>query len=97
MGNPTTEPTVYNKTLTLADTQYKQALPSSTRELRFKCRTLFVIRYAWETGKVATPTAPYLTVVAGMEYRSDKKDLTAKTLYLASSEAGVVIEISVWT
>ena len=97
MPTPTETPTVYNKTLTTANTEYSQALPSSTREVRFRCRTLFDVRFAWVTGKVATPTAPYLTLPAGSDYYSDEKDLTGKTLYLASSEAGVIVEISIWT
>ena len=97
MSNPVKEQTLSIKTLTIADTEYSVALPSSTRELRFRCRTLYDIRYAWETGKVATPTDPYATVSAGLEYRSDKKDLTGKILYLASSQAGVVVEISIGT
>jgi len=96
MPNPTKEPTIYNKILTVADTQYSQALPSSTREFRVRCRTLFNVRYAWETGKVATPTAPYATIPAGLEYRGDDSDITGKKIYLASSEAGVVVEIEVW-
>ena len=90
-------PTLYNLTLTLADTEYSQALPSSTRELRFRCRTIFDIRYAFEAGKVATPTAPYMTLPAGSDYSSDQNDITGKLLYFATDEAGVVIEIEVWT
>lgn len=97
MDNPIKTQTLSIKTLTIADTEYSVALPSSTRELRFRCRTAFDIRYAWETGKVATPTDPYATVWAGGEYHSDEKDLTGKILYLASSEAGVVVEISIGT
>ena len=97
MPNPVTSQTPYNKTLTLANTEYSQALPSSTRELRFRCRTLFDVRFAFVTGKVATPSTPYFTLPAGSDYYSDNKDLTGKTLYLASSEAGVVVEISVGT
>lgn len=97
MPYPVTKPTLYNITLTDADTQYKQALPSSTREFRFRCRTLFDVRYAFTTGKVAVPNAPYLTLPAGSDYASDNDDLTAKTLYLASSEAGVVVELEIWT
>ena len=97
MGDqPVEEPTVYNVTLTNAGAEYSQALPPSTREYRFRCRTLFDVRYAWETGKVATPTAPYLTLPAGSDYHSDNNDID-KTLYLASSEAGVVVELEVWT
>jgi len=87
---------VYNLTLTLADTEYSQALPANTREVRFRCRTVFDVRYAFVTGKVATPTAPYLTLPAGMEYHSDGNDLAGFTLYFASSQAGVVVEIEAW-
>ena len=97
MANPSKQPTVSNVTLTSADTEYSLELASSTRELRFRCRTLFDVRFAWVTGKVATPTAPYLTLPAGSDYSSDIKDLTGKILYLASSEAGVVVEVSAWT
>ena len=97
MTNVVETPTVYNITLTVADTEYSQALPSSTREFRFRCRTLFDVRFAWVTGKVAIPTAPYLTLPAGSDYSSDQNDLTAKSLYLASGEAGVVVELEIWT
>ena len=97
MPNPVNKQTPYNKTLAVVDTEYSQALPSSTRELRFRCRTLFDIRFAFATNKVASPTAPYFTLPAGSDYYSDRKDLTGKTLYLASSEAGVIVEISVGT
>ena len=96
MSDASTKEQVFNITLTSADTEYSQLLPSGTKELRFTCRTLFDVRYAWETGKVATPTAPYLTLSAGRHMYSDMKDLSGKTLYFASSEAGVVIELSTW-
>jgi hypothetical protein len=88
---------VYNITLTLANTEYSQALPAGTREFRFRCRTIFDVRYAFVTGKVAAPTAPYLTLPAGMEYFSDGNDLAAATLFLASAQAAVVVEIEAWT
>jgi len=94
---PSTTPTVYNLTLTNTNTEYSQELPTNTRELRFRCRTLYDVRYAWETGKVATPTAPYLTLPAGSDYWSDWNNLSSKTLYFASSTVGVVIELEVFT
>ena len=97
MAYPVETPTVYNVTLTTADTEYSQLLPSSTRELRFRCRTNYDVRYAFETKRVATPATPYLTLPAGGDYHSDENDLTAKTLNFASSEAGVVVELEVWT
>ena len=91
-----TTPTVYNVTLTNANTEYSQALPVNTKELRFRCRTLYDVRFAWVTGKVATPTEPYLTLPAGSDYWSDRNDLSSQTLFFASSTAGVVCELEVW-
>lgn len=93
---PVTTPTVYNVTLTVADTEYSQALSADTREYRFRCRTLFDVRFAFETGKVAIPTAPYLTLPGGSDYWSDNDKLAATTLYFATDEAGVVLEIETW-
>ena len=89
-------PTEYNVTLTNANTEYSQALPSGTRKVVFRCRTSADVRYAWGTGKVAGPVAPYQTLRAGAEYATDGINLTGKTLYLASSTAGVIAEIEVW-
>jgi hypothetical protein len=93
---PSITPTVYNLTLTLANTEYSQALPANTREFRFRCRTLYDVRFSYETGKVATPTAPYLTLPMGSDYWSDWCNLSTTTIYFASSTAGVVIEIECW-
>ncbi|RPI64645.1 MAG: hypothetical protein EHM48_00395 [Planctomycetaceae bacterium] len=91
-----TTPTVYNIVLTLADTEYSQALPAGTRKFAFRARTFVDARYAFVTGKVATPTAPYCTLKAGAENAIDGVNLAAATLYLASGTAGTVIEIEVW-
>ena len=92
-------PTVYNVTLTVASTEYSQALLSHCRYFEFQCRTEADVRFAFETGKVATPTAPYLTLKAGDYYYSPVVSMGAlpSTLYLASATAGVVVEIIAWT
>jgi hypothetical protein len=87
----------YNVTLTNANTEYSQLLPSNTRKLIFQSRTNVVVRWAWTTGKVATPTAPYFTLKAGSAYFEDELKLSSKTLYLASSTAGTVVEIICYT
>lgn len=92
---PATTSTVYNITLTNANTEYSQALPAGTKQVFIKCQTLYDIRYAWATGKVATPTAPYRTIGAGLSIGIDAVSLTSTTLYLASSQAGVIVEIEV--
>jgi len=96
-ADKSTTPIVYNLTLANANTEYSQELPAHTKELRFRCRTLYDVRYAWVAGKVATPTTPYLTLPAGCDYWSDRNDLSSRTLYFASSTAGVVIEMEVFT
>jgi len=96
MSDSSRKATLFNITLTLADTEYSQLIPSGVKELRFRCRTLHDVRYGWESGVVATPTEPYCTLPSGHDYASDKNDLTGKTLYIASSTAGVVVELEVW-
>jgi len=93
---PATTPTVYNKTLTSVDTEYSQALTANTREFRFRCRTLYDVRYSFSTGKVAVPTAPWLTLPAGSDYWCDGVNLPATTIYFATDQAGVIMEIEEW-
>ena len=93
-----TTPTVYNVTMTNLDIEYSQALPANTKILEFRCQdTGFATRFAFETGKVATPTAPYRTLGAGESKTLDNLNLTTKTLYFACSTAGKVMEIECWT
>ena len=89
--------TLYTVTLTNADTEYSQALPAGTKAFAFRCRSAVDVRFAFETGKVATPTDPYRTLPSGQEYYKEAVNLTGKILYLASSTAGVVVEIEAWT
>lgn len=91
------KPLLYNKTLTLADTEYSQAIPASIKQITIQARTAADIRIAFVTGKVATPTAPYLTLKAGAVYSVSGLDIgNATTVYLASSTAGTVVEIEVF-
>jgi len=93
---PVTRWQTENIHLTLADTEYSIVLPSSARQYRFRCRTAFVIRYAYETGKVAAPTEKYLSLPANADYMSDANDITGLTIYFASDEADVVVEMEIW-
>lgn len=94
---PTTS-TPYSVTLTLANTEYSQALPNGCRAFEFQCRTLVDVRWAFVTGKVAGSTDPYRTLKAGAAYHSfDLYQATGSTLYFASSTAGSVVELLAWT
>ena len=94
----TATPTVYNVTLTSADTEYSQAMVANCRRFEFQCRTSADVRFAFVTGKVATPTAPYMTLKAGDSYDSgpNNQGASPSTLYLASADAGVIAEIVSW-
>ena len=97
-------PEIFNLTLTTANTEYEQTLSKGTKFFEVQCRTAFDMRVAFETGKVATPTAPYATIKSGTVYKAPQKvgwswtsttDPDA-TVYLASGQAGVVAEIIAW-
>lgn len=89
--------TVYNVTMTDADTEYSQAIPNNAMQIQFRCRGLYDVRHSFTTGKVATPTSPYETLRAGMTGHEDKLILNSKTLYFACGDAGQVLELAVWT
>ena len=91
-------PTPYNVTLTLANTEYSQALPANCRGFEFQARTEAEIRFAFTTGRVAGPVAPYLTLKAGDYYFSGPiaQEDVPSTIYLASAVAGTVVELIAW-
>lgn len=94
----TATPTAYNVTLTNANTEYSQALPANCRGFEFQAQGDVAIRFAFVTGKVATPTAPYLDLKAGDYYFSYpiNQGASPSTLYFASGTAATVVEILAW-
>lgn len=86
---------ICNMTLTNPNTEYEVALPPNCK-VTMQCRTAFDVRFAFATGKVATPTSPYGTMKAGTGWSTPEDVLLSgetTTLYLASSQAGVVVEL----
>ena len=96
-------PAIYNVTLTNANTEYSQALPAGVRAFALQPRTGVDVRFAYVTGKVAAPTAPYWTMKAGGGFGVDDVKMNvalgegAITLFLASASAGTVVEIQAWS
>jgi hypothetical protein len=90
-------PTLYNVTMTNANTEYSQALPAKTKRFSIKTRDGTAFRTAFVAGKVAAPTAPYETVPANWEYYEDLLYVTGLTLYFGCAAAGKIVEITVWT
>lgn len=88
----------YNVTLTLVDTEYSQALPSNCKGVEIWSRGGYEIRFAFTTGKVATPTAPYFTLKSDESYSSPPGlNLSSKTIYFGTDTAGDVIELITWS
>jgi hypothetical protein len=90
-------PTLYNVTMTNADTEYHQDLPDKTKRFSIKTRDGTAFRVAFGTGFVATPTPPYETVPANWHYWEDLLYVTGLTLYFGCGSAGKIVEITVWT
>ena len=91
-------PATYNVTLTSANTEYSQVLPLETKKFTLQCRTNYDVRIAFVTDKVATPTAPYITLKKGNVYWEDEiaTKISGQTIYFASSQSGVIIELICW-
>ena len=95
-SEPLTPGTPINLTLTDANTEYTATIPVGTKRIRFQARTSAVVRYAFVTGKVATPTAPYMTLKADGVYDSAEKLSWGGTLYFGTPTATTVVEIETW-
>lgn len=85
--------TIYNLTLTSANTEYSQALPNNAQKVMIKCRTSFPMKLAYTSGESGTT---YFTIPADQTYWDDNIN-TVQTVYLQSTQAGIVAEIMVWT
>ena len=92
-----TTPAIYNVTMTLADTEYSQALPANTKKFLIHTRDGTAFRLAFVTGKVATPTVPYFTILANDSYYEDLIQPAILTLYFGCASAGKIIELIVWS
>lgn len=88
--------TVY---LTTANTQYSLTVPANTKRFWLKMRQKVTLRYAFETGKVASAVEPYMTLDPGVPYDSGFVRLDAGlTIYFASaSTAQPLVELEAWT
>jgi len=94
-----TRPITRVVTLTNANEQYIADFSDVTdqiKKIEFQCRTSVAIRYAFEAGKVAIPTNPYMTLKADYSYGQDGLMWNKPKIYFASGSAGVVVEVTAW-
>lgn len=86
-------PTKNTVDLVSANTQYALVMTGEVTTFSFQCRQAYDIRYAFVTGKVATPVESYTTLKSGSVETFSDISWTNPTLYLACSTAGVSVEV----
>ena len=94
MLNRATTPAVYNVTMTLAATEYNQALPANTKKFLIKCRTDYAIQVCFVALGSGTL---FVTVPPGMTYWEDLIQPATLTLYFQCAVAAQVAEIVAWS
>ncbi len=92
-------PTILNVTMTNADEEYSLVIPAGTKTVQISTADGTAFRFAFVTGKVASPTAPYFTVPADTMYDSGEGVYFDEhtTIYLACDSAGKVAQILAWS
>lgn len=89
---------VENVTLTVVDTEYNYTIPANCKSIEFWSRGGYPVRWEFTTGHVATPSGDYLTLKSNCSYSSPPAlNLSSKTIYFASDNAGDVVEIVAWS
>ena len=92
MSNTGKEVLIYNKTMTLANTEYSQALPYGTVKIMVQNRGAFDTKISFTSGASGTN---YFTLKSSMVYYDDFVDV-GRTLYFQCADAGKTLEIMVW-
>lgn len=86
------KPTIYNKSMTTANTEYSQAIPAGTKRLEVKLRALNqLLRVSFASGM-----STYFTVGYGDVFKIDAK-MGGMTVYLKCvAGSSQTAEISCW-
>ncbi len=90
-------PTILNVTMTTQDTEYSIELPEGVKKLQVASADGTAFRIAFETGKVASPTAPYFRIPT--DTMLDVKDIyfeDVRTLYVACGSGSKVAQVIAW-
>lgn len=89
-----TNPTIYNLAMAAADTEYAQALNTSTKKILIRMRTPARARIAFSIGATSSE---WITLEPGSVYFEENLDLTDVTIFVRSAAANQVAEILEWT
>jgi hypothetical protein len=96
-GAASAVPTQVNVTLALANTEYSFLMPNGTQAFEFQARTAADVRFAFATGHVAASVPPYHTLKANDYFSSPPVNMTGRTIFFASGNAGTVVEVVAWS
>lgn len=88
-GSTDTTVTIYNKTVTLANTEDSQVLPSNTKYFTIRSRNKGRLRLAYTSGGTNTS---YITLPTGTSF-DDPNFYSSIELFFQTSKPGDVIEI----
>lgn len=88
-------PTIFNKTMTDAATEYSQALPTRCRKCLVKERSgASLVQLAYNSGESGTL---YITIPAGSGGKYvEVAELGVRTLYFQCPDANKILEIECW-
>jgi len=91
-------PTIFNVTVTSANSEESQALPIGTKKFEIKVRDNTEMRLGFITGAPAVG-GNYITMPSGSIFWEDdsRMSLTGVSLFFETKEAGQIVEILAWT
>lgn len=89
LGVSNTTPTIFNKSIPIANTEVSQALPANTKRFEFRSRSKARIQLAYSSGDSGTT---YISIMPGKTY-VDENFYSAQTIYFQSTKAGDTLEI----
>ena len=89
------KPTIYNVTLTSANTEYSRTIPENARKIFIRERSgLVAVKLAYASGESGST---YLTIPAGTQKPLENCFLSGVILYMQSGTPATVVEVEVWT
>lgn len=89
-----TNPTIYNLSMPLANTEYSQALSSGTKKVMIRIRGKHKAQISFVSGDSAVL---FFTLEAGAVYFEENLDLANAIIYMQTNAASQVAEILEWT
>ena len=92
------KPSVVNKNIDSADTEYKHKLPLGCKRLQMQMRDATNFRFSFEAGIIAKPDPGYFTVKSGTVFKMEGLNIEGDVfIYMACDSTSKVVEIMQWS